>query len=227
MYLSKSKINTAIPESSTSYTPAISASGSLANPHLSSSLSLNKTTVQRNDRQLIKSFLDFMQDNDRITVENRPEEGKYFLFTCRAACGTAWPWSGSTQNMKNVAWWVGEKNGIRVMAFGSVNNIIGQGQILIEDTDGNSTWWPSRADSYVKLLEHLSEYVNSNSENPKLGDYQLSGLFSEVFNSGVRRGEFIHSEGNYTILLRVDAVINDDEFGCHTTVMGSPVFVLR
>lgn len=229
VYLSKNKISTAISSFSKSFSPSISLSGSPSplNPQISGSASLSSGTFQRNDRQLINEFLDFIQDNNRVAVESSPEKGKYFLITCRAACGTAWPWVGASDGMRNVAWWVGNNNSIRVMAFGSVNNVIGQGNISVDDIQGTSTWWPSKAEAYEDLLEHLGNYVISTSSNPNLGNYDLSDLYSEVFNTGVRRGNFIHSEGTYIILLRVDAVLTGNDIDFSTTVMGSPVFVLK
>lgn len=146
----------------------------------------------------------------------------YLYATAVLECGTMWPYFGKTDDMESIVWWRGHGRTEKILAYGHIKHLTDQGSIPANE--GKSTWWPSRADTYIKLLQNLPERADSNPipiDTPADGDF--TGIISGCFDDSVKRGYPIKESRLYNILLRIDQIhmAKDGQ----KTVYGSPVWV--
>ncbi|GAA1361226.1 hypothetical protein GCM10009596_19050 [Arthrobacter rhombi] len=183
-------------------------------------------------RDLLESAGKLLEQNGIMTYEIPPTIGQWLLVRVSAKCGSAWPWAGEHGDLVETAWWLGQSEKLRILAYGHRAHLVGTGKIPPSiDSESVATWWPSIDGGYRKLLKAVAKVVVSDSlevelEPPQDAKATFRGLENYYFNDGVQRRDHLVRQGIFEMLLRVDGVEegNDDE--AHI-VFGSPLWVAR
>lgn len=182
-------------------------------------------------RELLESAATLFEEQQNLIYEEVPQVGEWLMVRFQGKCGTAWPWSGISDDFRNTAWWTGYSEKLQLLAYGHNTHILGNG--LMPVADPVATWWPSTPGSYRNLLESVAELVNADSlgSDPPLGSMEESaatfrGLLRYFFNDSVERGTPLIQAGVYEMLLRVDGV-EQGEGDERPVVFGSPLWVAK
>ena len=166
----------------------------------------------------------FLKKLNKLCYEKDPRPGSYLLVRLVAAAGTMWPSDSEREKMQHVAWWVGEGEDVKVLAYGSLSNTLQTGY----DHKARSTWSPSAVGAHSELIDSVVAATNNNSKVAKSSGTAREFL-SFCFNDGVvgRGGDWVHQPGVYDMLLRVDGVEEGETERKKCVVYGSPIWVVR
>jgi hypothetical protein len=166
----------------------------------------------------------FLKKLNKLCYEDNPRPGSYLLVRLAAAAGTMWPSGTAKKKMRRVAWWVGEGEDVKVLAYGSLSNTLQTGY----DHKARSTWSPSVIGAHSKLMDSVVAATNNNSKVTKSSG-TVREFLSFCFNNGVvgRGGDWVHQPGVYDMLLRVDGVEEGETEREKCVVYGSPIWVAR
>lgn len=196
----------------------------------------NVDSRQKGQRELLNEAGKLLAEQQKLCYEDQVAEGKWLLVRAIMVCGTAWPWAGNTADAaKDTAWWVGNSESLRILAYGHRSHLLGEGlQPSASRGDTHATWWPSRSDAYNQLLSRIG--ISVNEETPEGPQFDadsaalanlVEGIDNAVFSqSGLfeRDAPALVKTSLVEILLRVDRVVRGKE---RTTVLGSPLWVAR
>lgn len=170
-----------------------------------------------------------LEEQKTLFRENDPlSGGDYLLVRLVAAAGTMWPSDTAKKKMGRVAWWVGEGEDVKVLAYGSLSNTLPPHLGHKAKNKAKSTWSPSGLGVHSKFINSVVATTDNNSKVAKSGG-TVREFLSYCFNSGVvgRGGDWVHQPGIYDMLLRVDGVEEDETESKKRVVYGSPIWVAR
>lgn len=188
-------------------------------------LGVGLSSTPKTDRQLLTEIGRLLQEQRLIRYELDPEQQSYFLVRIVASAGTFWPFSGRKKEMERVAWWVGEGEYVSVLACGNIKHLRQQGEM--PNFEHKSTWWPSRADAYLDLVDSMIAIANTDDGYPSLptDGSKVKSFINACFDESVRRNHRIHGPAIVEMLLRVDYI--EENMNEKPVVFGSPVWVAQ
>lgn len=229
VYLSDKKIRDfLIPDEKQDWEKSVSVSVSTslngANTGASASASAKSTTRKMSPREKLAEVGKLLKEQNNLCYEDNPRSGSYLLVRIVAAAGTMWPSDSAREKMQHVAWWVGEGEDVKVLAYGSLSNTLQTG----DDHKAQSTWSPSAVGAHSKLIDSVVAATANNSKVAKI-DGTVREFLSYCFNNGVvgRGADWLHKPGVYDMLLRVDGVEEGETESKKRVVYGSPISVVR
>lgn len=188
-------------------------------------LGIGLSSTPKTDRQLLIEIGRLLQKQCLIRYELDPQQQSYFLVRLVASAGTFWPWSGRKKEMEQVAWWVGEGEHVTVLACGNIKHLRQQG--ALPDFSTVSTWWPSRVDAYLDLVDSMITTASVENGAPLLSTdgSKVRSFINACFNESVQRNHKIHGPAIFEMLLRVDYV--EESENEKPVVFGSPLWVAQ
>lgn len=176
-------------------------------------------------------------------------QGKYIYIEFFGRCGWSWPFrENKDPNLKLISWWRGESQEFNILAYGNINNLVGEGKVGFNNVNLNldlPTWWPSSSESYIHIMNAVAaqcgqNYVR-NSEDSNIDD-NLRQMYSDLFdgtlntrNPSVPKGgkklPEILKKGIYGMLVRIDYVVPprdiNKEIPDKCILFGSPLWVVQ
>ncbi|NMM93500.1 hypothetical protein [Bifidobacterium oedipodis] len=178
---------------------------------------------EKTERELLSDVGKKMEEVGHIQYEPSLKRDRYALVRVIAKCGTMWPWAGTDEEstFRHVVWWIGKTANFTVLAYGDIANYLDDDSAQRRAEEHKATWWPSRADTYYKLIESMSNSAlwsewSGFSEEERL--ISLNGLYNECFCDGVNRAPLLHEQKVLEMLLRID---NTEK----NIICGSPLWV--
>ena len=210
-----------------SYRNGYGGGGSVAGVGVSGS----KAAVPKSDRELLTDVGRYLQNHDQLVYE-KPSTAvpgsSYLLARVLGEYGSLWTFvTPDDSPIRDVIWFKGEGVGVRVLAYGSRQNLAREGGIP-EKSEYVASWWPSSYETHRAVVDHLVDCATKNScqsvnDSEEL-KYDVDSFVRGCFNDGVRK----HSTctyGLYEILLRVDRIDNYDDGT--PWVVGSPIWFAK
>ena len=226
VYRSKEKLDSLlIPDEKPDWEKSVGAS--ISSSPISASA---KSTVRKiSEREKLTEAGKLLEEGKTLFDENDPlSGGDYLLIRLVAAAGTMWPSDTAKKKMGRVAWWVGEGEDVKVLAYGSLSNTLPPNLGHKAKKKTKSTWSPSGVDMHSKFINSVVVATDNNSKVAKSGG-TVREFLSYCFNSGVvgRGGDWVHQPGIYDMLLRVDGVEEDETESKKRVIYGSPIWIAR
>lgn len=192
---------------------------------------ISKAAAPKSDRELLTDVGRHLQDCGQLVYEtpDGAEPGSsYLLARTMGRYGNLWTFQTPEESpIRDVTWFKGEGARVRVLAYGSRQNLAREGDIP-RKSDYRASWWPSDYGAHKGVVEYLAdtasneEHENANKIRESMND--VDSLVRYCFNDGVRRGQ-TYTYGLYEILLRVDFVDNSDSQ--FPWVVGSPIWFAK
>ncbi|MBT1175656.1 hypothetical protein JS530_09130 [Bifidobacterium sp. LC6] len=232
LYYSKGKLEKlcqrfAIKEWKRVLLPGVSGSLSLAGPQVSAACS--SIIEDKECRKILTEVGRKLSGSasEPLCYEPALKQGNFALVRAIAKCGTMWPWAGTAEDspFKHVVWWVGQTSDSWLLAYGDIANYMGDEWQKAMDKD-KASWWPSRADAYIKLIKAMSEGALSDDwvglAPDSLCNCSVAGLRASCFDDGVWRGPLLHERKVVELMLRIDCIEGTKG---KKEVCGSPLWV--
>mgnify|MGYP000852187431 CR=1 FL=1 len=195
------------------------------------SVNASKAAAPKGNRELLTLVGRYLQSCGLLVYEDPSTAvpgSSYILARVLGRYGNLWTFHTAEDDpIRDVIWFKGQGTRVRVLAYGSRQNLAREGDVP-EKSNYKASWWPSGYGAHKGIVERLVDRAINEDQRNAIEDEELVGdvdaFVRYCFNDGVLRGQ-TYTHGLYEILLRVDRVANFDTQ--LPWVVGSPIWFAK